>query len=67
MTKEQINQLFDEALTQEIKVSELEGITKDKIYNWRKGRNAHSIAMGEKLNLLWQLGKIKITETNEPT
>lgn len=62
MTKEQINQLFDEALTQEIKVSELEGITKDKIYNWRKGRNTHSISMGEKLNLLWQLGTIVIVE-----
>ena len=65
MTTEKINQLFDAALENEIKGSELEGITKDKIYNWRKGRNTHNVSTGDKLNLLWQLGKIIIT-ANEP-
>ncbi|MBX9886699.1 MAG: hypothetical protein K2Y30_02040 [Flavobacteriaceae bacterium] len=61
MTTEKLNQLFDAALDNEIKVADLEGITKDKIYNWRKGRNTHKVSTGDKLNLLWQLGKINIT------
>lgn len=65
MTTELINELFDAALENEIKVAELQGITKDKIYNWRKGRNTHNVSTGDKLNLLWQLGKIIIT-ANEP-
>lgn len=63
MTTEKINELFTAALDSEIKVLELQEITKDKIYNWRKGRNIPT--MGDKLNLLWQLGKIQIT-ANEP-
>ena len=66
MTTEKINELFDAALQNEIKVAELQGITKDKIYNWRKGRNTHNVSTGDKLNLLWQLGKIIIT-ANEPS
>lgn len=63
MTTEKINQLFEAALLEEIKVLELDGITKDHVYNWRKGRKIAT--MGDKLNLLWQLGKIQIT-ANEP-
>ncbi|MFA9191153.1 hypothetical protein AAGV28_07190 [Flavobacterium sp. FZUC8N2.13] len=68
MTTEKINQLFEEAIDKDnrIPISKLEGISKDKIYNWRNGRNANSITIGEKLNLLLQLGKIKIIENDEP-
>jgi hypothetical protein len=66
MTIEKINELFEQAIDKNnrIPISKLEGITKQMIYNWRNGRNAN-IAMGDKISLLWQLGKIKISENNE--
>ena len=68
MTTEKINQLFEEAIDKEnrIPIAKLQDITKQKIYNWRNGRNAH-IPLGDKISLLWQLGKIKILENHEPT
>ncbi|OYX86815.1 MAG: hypothetical protein B7Y83_00310 [Flavobacteriales bacterium 32-34-25] len=66
MTTEKINELFEKAIdkNKRIPISKLQGISNDKIYNWRNGRNIPTI--GDKLNLLWQLGKIKITENDEP-
>jgi hypothetical protein len=60
MTTEQIEALFNTAVEEKAIYNELEGISEDKIYNWRKGRGAKP-SIGDMLNVLYQLKKIKIT------
>jgi hypothetical protein len=64
MTKQEIELLFNEAIQTMAIDRKLEGVSKDVIYNWRKNRG-NPPATGKMIDVLWQLGKIKIT--HEPT
>ena len=63
MTTIQIENLFFETIEETAIYNKLEGISEDKIYNWRKGRGRNP-TLGEMLEVLYQLNKITI---NEPT
>ena len=60
MTTEQIEALFNAAIEKKAIYNELEGISENKILNWRKGRGAKP-SIGDMLNVLYQLRKIKIS------
>ncbi|WP_026730215.1 hypothetical protein [Flavobacterium denitrificans] len=64
MTKEEIIILFNETLQISGLSRKIEGFSKDVIYNWRNGRG-NPPTTGQMLDVLWQLGKIKIS--HEPT
>lgn len=64
MTPEAIEKLFFETIQARGIHNRLNGITEDKIYNWRKGRGAKP-HLGEMLQVLYQLNLIKIT--HEPS
>lgn len=59
MTTEKIESLFYGAIEEKAVYNALTGISEDKIYNWRKGRGAKP-TIGDMLNVLYQLNKIKI-------
>lgn len=59
MTPLQIDQLFDQVIAQKAIYKKIEGMTEDKIYNWRKGRITPTL--GDKLCVLYQLKLIKVT------
>lgn len=63
MTTIQIEKLFFETIEETAIYNKLEGISEDKIYNWRKGRGRKP-TLGEMLEVLYQLNKISI---HEPT
>jgi hypothetical protein len=63
MTPEQIQELFFKAIEPRGIHLELEGISEDKIYNWRKKRVKAPV--GDMLDILYQLKKITVTQ-NEP-
>ena len=60
MTTEQIQALFNAANEEKAIYNELQGISEDKIYNWRKGRGAKP-SIGDMLHVLYQVRKIKIS------
>jgi hypothetical protein len=64
MTNAQIEKLFFETLEEKAIYNKLEGITEDKIYNWRKGRGRKPTT-GEMLEVLYQFNKITIHELNK--
>lgn len=59
MTEKSVEVLFFTHLEEKAIYNKLEGISEDKIYNWRKGRGRKP-TFGEMLEVLWQLGKIEI-------
>lgn len=59
MTTSQIEELFLIAIQEKAIYNKLEGITEDKIYNWRKERGVKPTT-GDMLNVLYQLNKITI-------
>jgi hypothetical protein len=64
MTTEQIEILFHETINNKeaygkALYNQLEGVTENQIYNWRKQRTKPTI--GDMLNVLYQLKKIKIS------
>lgn len=59
MTTEQIEALFNAAIEEKAIYNQLQGISEDKIYNWRKGRGAKP-TIGDMLNVLYQLKKVVI-------
>jgi hypothetical protein len=61
MTTEQIEALFNAAIEEKAIYNGLQGISEDKIYNWRKGRGAKP-SMGDMLDVLYQLKKVSVTE-----
>jgi hypothetical protein len=61
MTTSQIEELFSIAIQEKAIYHKLEGITEDRIYNWRKERGVKPTT-GDMLNVLYQLNKIKITQ-----
>jgi hypothetical protein len=62
MTTEQIEVLFHSVIEEKAIYKKLNDISEDKIYNWRKGRGAKP-NIGDMLNVLHQLNKIKVTES----
>lgn len=60
MTTEQIEELFNAAIEEKAIYNQLQGVSENKIYNWRKGRGAKP-SIGDMLNVLYQLRKIKIS------
>ena len=67
MTTEQIETLFFETINNKeaygkALYNQLEGVTENQIYNWRKQRTKPTI--GDMLNVLYQLNKIQINEPN---
>jgi hypothetical protein len=61
MTTEQINALFLEAIKEKAVYNKLEGISRNLIYNWNNNRGTPPTT-GDKLNVLYQLKKIAITQ-----
>ena len=65
MTKDEIITAFHKAINDTYQTKavdkQLEGISKDVIYNWRKGRGIKPPTMGQMLDVLYQLDKIKIS------
>lgn len=66
MTTEQIEILFWETINKKESYGEaiykkLEGISEDKIYNWRKGQRTKP-NLGDMLNVLYQLKLISVNE-----
>ncbi len=59
MTTDQIKSLFFASIEEKAVYNKLEGISEDKIYNWRKGRG-NKPTIGDMLNVLYQLKLIKI-------
>jgi len=59
MTTDQIKSLFAAAIEEKAVYNKLEGISEDKIYNWRKGRG-NEPTIGDMLNVLYQLKLVKI-------
>ena len=59
MDKIQIEQVFKELISKRGISEKLEGISKDDIYNWRKGRGRQP-NIGDMLNVLYQCGFIEI-------
>jgi hypothetical protein len=64
MTNTQIEKLFFETIEETAIYNKLEGISEDKIYNWRKGRGRKP-TIGEMLDVLYQMNKIVINEPNK--
>jgi hypothetical protein len=62
MTTEQIEVLFHSVIEEKAIYKKLNDISEDKIYNWRKGHRAKP-TIGDMLNVLYQLNKIKVTES----
>lgn len=60
MTTQQIQILFNEVIAQRGIHNQIEGVTEDRIYNWRNGRKTPTL--GEMLNVLYVLNKIKISQ-----
>lgn len=65
MTPSEIEKVFFESIQPRGIHNKLEGITEDKIYNWRKQRGAKP-HLGEMLNVLYQLRKITINYEPSP-
>jgi hypothetical protein len=59
MTNLQIEKLFFETIEETAIYNKLEGISEDKIYNWRKGRGRKPTT-GEMLDVLYQLDRIEV-------
>lgn len=59
MDKIQIEQVFKHLISKRGISEKLEGISKDDIYNWRKGRGRQP-HIGDMLNVLYQAGVIKV-------
>jgi hypothetical protein len=59
MTTQQIEDLFHQVLAKKAIYKKIEGVTEDKIYNWRKGRIVPNL--GDMLFVLYQLKLIKVT------
>jgi hypothetical protein len=59
MTTQQIEVLFFEIIKEKAIYNKLEGISEDKLYNWRKGRGAKP-TIGDMINVLYQLNKITV-------
>jgi hypothetical protein len=59
MTETQIAALFFEVIKEKAIYNKLEGITRNTVFNWLNERSTPSI--GDMLNVLYQLKKIKIT------
>jgi hypothetical protein len=59
MTETQIATLFFEVIKEKAIYNKLDGITRNSVFNWLNERSTPSI--GDMLNVLYQLKKIKIT------
>lgn len=59
MTTTQIETLFFEVLEEKAVYKKLEGISEDKVYNWRKVRGPKP-TIGDMLNVLYQLQRITV-------
>jgi hypothetical protein len=59
MTTTEIESLFFEVLEEKAVYKKLEGISEDKIYNWRKARGPKP-TIGDMLSVLYQLNIIEI-------
>lgn len=67
MTPAQIEILFFETINNKEAYgnalqNQLEGVTENQLYNWRKQRTKPTI--GDMLNVLYQLKKIEVNEPN---
>jgi len=63
MSPEQINELFEAEIKKRGLASKITTITKAVLYNWRQGRS--EATLGQKIEVLYFLGKIKIKKNNE--
>lgn len=61
MTPTQIQELFNQVIQEKAIYNKLEGITRNTVFNWLNNRSAPTI--GDMLNVLYQLKKIKVTES----
>jgi hypothetical protein len=61
MTDQKIEVLFYATIEEKAIYNKLQGISEDKIYNWRKGRFAKP-SLGDMLDVLYQLKKITVKE-----
>jgi hypothetical protein len=64
MTLTEIETLFQDTIQKRGFSKDLNGISKDVIYNWRNGRGKNPPTTGQMLDVLWQLGKIDIHKNN---
>ena len=60
MTQTQIEELFNQVIQEKAIYNKLEGITRNTVFNWLNNRSTPTI--GDMLNVLYQLKKIKVTE-----
>ncbi|OJX55561.1 MAG: hypothetical protein BGO88_04930 [Flavobacterium sp. 38-13] len=58
MDKQKIEDMFSSAINERGISEKLDGISKFVIYKWRNNKSQPSF--GDKLNVLYQLGKIEI-------
>lgn len=63
MSPEQINELFDFEIKKRGLATKIPTISKHTLYNWRQGRS--EATLGQKIEVLYFLGKIKIKKNNE--
>lgn len=61
MSQEDIEILFFDAIQEKAVYNDLEGVTRNHIYNWLKGRGAKP-TIGEMINVLYQLNLIEIKQ-----
>jgi hypothetical protein len=61
MEKKEIEALFFKVIEERAIYKQLQGISEDKIYNWRKGRGA-APDIGDMLGVLYQLKYIYIVK-----
>lgn len=62
MTKQEIELLFNQVIQEKAIYNKLEGITRNTVFNWLNKRSTPGV--GDMLNVLYQLNKIKITEND---
>lgn len=60
MTPTQIESLFNEVIQEKAIYNQLEGITRNTVFNWLNKRSVPTI--GDMLNVLYQLKKISVAE-----
>ena len=63
MSPEQINEVFQAEIKKRGLATKIPTISKFTLYDWRQGRSQPSL--GQKIEVLYFLGKIKIKKNNE--
>lgn len=63
MSPEEIKEVFSAEIKKRGVASKVPTITKAIVYNWRQGRS--EATLGQMIEVLFYLGKIKITKKNE--